>query len=50
MRHSPNPNDVAGLLSEDEADDAKAAVDRFRGGDRDRLEATRSAFGRDGAE
>lgn len=50
MTRGPHPSDVAGLLSEDDADDAKVAVDRLRGGDRDRLEAARSAFDRDGAE
>jgi len=50
MTRGPHPSDVAGLLSEAEADDAKAAVDRLRGGDRDRLEAARSAFDRDGTE
>lgn len=48
MTRGPHPSDVAGLLSEAEADDAKAAVERLRGSDRDRLEAARSAF--DGEE
>jgi len=50
MTRGPHPSDVAGLLSEDEVAEAKAAVDRLRGGDRDRLEDARSAFDRDGAE
>lgn len=50
MTRGPHPNDVVGLLSEDEADDAKEAVDRLRGGDRDRLDAAHSAFDREGAE
>ncbi|CCQ33854.1 hypothetical protein HLRTI_003432 [Halorhabdus tiamatea SARL4B] len=44
MTRGPHPSDVAGLLTEDEAEDAKAAVDRLRGRDRGRLEAARSAF------
>lgn len=50
MTRGPHPSDVAGLLSEDEADAAKEAVDRLRGGDRDRLDAARSAFDREGTE
>ena len=47
MTRGPHPNDVAGLLSEDEAAEAKAAVDRLRGGDGGRLENAREAFDRD---
>ena len=47
MTRGPHPSDVAGLLSEDEATEAKAAVDRLRGGDGDRLENARQAFERD---
>ena len=43
MTRGPHPGDVAGLLSEAEAEDAKEAVDRLRGG-RDRLDAAREAF------
>jgi len=50
MTRGPHPSDVAGVLSEDETDEAKAAVDRLRGGDRDRLEDACDAFDRDGAE
>lgn len=50
MTRGPHPSDVAGLLSEEEADEAKAAVDRLRRGDRDRLAAARNAFDRDGAK
>ncbi|MCU4802046.1 hypothetical protein OB920_16840 [Halobacteria archaeon HArc-gm2] len=35
----PDPDDVAGLLSEAEAETAKDAVERLRGRDRDRLDA-----------
>jgi predicted CopG family antitoxin len=44
MTRGPHPSDVAGLLTEEEAEDAKEAVGRLRGGDRDRLDAARSAF------
>lgn len=44
MTRGPHPSDVAGLLTEEEAEDAKDAVEHLRGGDRDRLDAARSAF------
>jgi len=44
MTRGPHPNDVAGLLTEEGAEDAKEAVDRLRGRDRDRLDAARNAF------
>jgi len=44
MTRGPHPGDVGGLLSAEEAEDAKEAVDRLRGRDRDRLDAARSAF------
>jgi predicted CopG family antitoxin len=47
MTRGPHPDDVAGLLSEEEAADAKEAIDRLRGRDRDRLDAARSAFERE---
>lgn len=43
MTRGPHPGDVAGLLSAEEAEDAKEAVDRLRGG-RGRLDAAREAF------
>ncbi len=43
MTRGPHPGDVAGLLSEQEAKDAKETVARLRGG-RDRLDAAREAF------
>jgi hypothetical protein len=43
MTRGPHPDDVAGLLTEEEAADARAAVDRLRGRDRDRLDAARNA-------
>lgn len=49
MTRGPHPSDVAGLLTKAEAEDAKEAVTRLRGGDRDRLDAARSAFESDGA-
>jgi len=49
MTRGPHPGDVAGLLSEANAEEAKAAVDRLRGRDRDRFDAAREAFeGEDG--
>jgi len=48
MTRGPHPSDVAGLLSEAEAESAKEAVDRLRSGDRDRFDAARSAFEHDG--
>lgn len=44
MTRGPHPNDVAGLLTADEAEDAKEAVNHLRGRDRDRLDTARSAF------
>lgn len=44
MTRGPHPDDVAGLLTGEEAEDAKEAVGRLRGRDRDRLDAARSAF------
>lgn len=44
MTRGPNPGDVAGLLSEAEAEAAKAEVTDLRERDRGRLNAARSAF------
>lgn len=44
MTRGPNPGDVAGLLSAEEAEQAKAAVERLRGRGQDRLDAARDAF------
>ncbi|MFB6191998.1 MAG: hypothetical protein ABEI11_01615 [Haloarculaceae archaeon] len=44
MTRGPHPSDVAGLLTAGEAEDAKQAVNRLRGRDRDRLDAASSAF------
>jgi predicted CopG family antitoxin len=44
MTRGPRPEDVAGLLSKEEADDAKKAIERLRGRDRSRLDTARSAF------
>jgi len=50
MTRGPHPSEVAGLLTEAEAEDAKAAVEGLRGRDRDRLDAARAAFaGGDGS-
>ncbi|ERH06949.1 MAG: hypothetical protein J07HN4v3_02575 [Halonotius sp. J07HN4] len=50
MTRGPDPSDVAGLLSETEGEEAKAAVQRLRDGDRDRFDAAREAFDGDGRE
>ncbi|MEF8820617.1 MAG: hypothetical protein V5A82_13660 [Haloferacaceae archaeon] len=44
MTRGPHPDDVAGLLSEAEAAEAKVAVEDLRGRGRDRLDAARGAF------
>lgn len=44
MTRGPHPRDVAGLLTEREAEEAREAVERLRGRDRDRLDAARSVF------
>lgn len=44
MTRGPHPNDVAGLLTEEDAEEAKEAVDHLREHDRDRLTAARNAF------
>lgn len=45
MTRGPNPGDVAGLLTSEEAKVATEAVSDLRGRDRDRLEDARDAFG-----
>jgi len=44
MTRGPHPSDVAGFLTEEEAENAKEAVNRLRGHDRNRRDAARSAF------
>ncbi|WP_424016885.1 hypothetical protein ACOZ4N_13485 [Halorientalis pallida] len=44
MTRGPNPEDVAGLLSEDEAEEAKEAVSDLRSRDRSRFDAASDAF------
>lgn len=44
MTRGPNPGDVAGLLTDAEAADAKDAVEKLRGRDRSRFDAAREAF------
>jgi len=46
----PNPEDVAGLLTEDEAEAAKEAVEDPRVRDRSRFDAAREAFAGEDAE
>ncbi|GAA1337766.1 hypothetical protein GCM10009647_080400 [Streptomyces sanglieri] len=48
MTRGPHPSDVAGLLTEEEAEDAKEAVNHLRGRDRDRLDDARCAFESEG--
>lgn len=45
MTRGPHPEDVAGLLSEDEAMAAKEAVKHLRAQDSNRLDAARDAIG-----
>lgn len=49
LTRGPNPEDVAGLLTTDEAQAAKEAVRDVRGRDRDRFTAARDAFEREDA-
>lgn len=44
MTRGPRPEDVAGLLTEDEAEDAKEAVKNLRAKDRSRFDSARDAF------
>ncbi|WP_123538368.1 hypothetical protein [Halosimplex salinum] len=44
MTRGPSPDDVAGLLTDAEAETAKAAVEDLRGRDEDRLSAAKEAF------
>lgn len=48
MTRGPDPGDVAGLLTDEEAEEAKAAVDELRRRDSDRLRRARDAFADDG--
>lgn len=50
MSADTDPTDVAGLLTEEEAEDAKEAVDSLRERDRDRLDAARNAFENGGTD
>jgi len=44
MTRGPYPNDVAGLLTDDEATEAKEAVENLGDRDRSRFEVARNAF------
>ena len=48
MTRGPDPGDVAGLLTDEQAEEAKAAVDELRSRDSDRLRRARDAFAEDG--
>lgn len=50
MTRGPNPEDVAGLLTRDEAEDAKTAVGDLRSRDRRRFDAARNAFADEDSE
>ena len=47
LTRGPNPEEVAGLLSPEEAEELKSAVDRLREGDIDRKRRARDAFASD---
>jgi hypothetical protein len=44
LTRGPHPGDVAGLLTDEEAAEAKAAVENLRGRDTGRLQRAREAF------
>lgn len=44
LTRGPHPGDVAGLLTDEEAEEAKAMVEALRQGDADRLNRAREAF------
>ena len=48
MTRGPDPGDVAGLLTDEQAEEAKVAVDELRSRDSDRLRRARDAFAEDG--
>lgn len=50
MTRGPHPDDVAGLLSKADAENAKDAVADLRGRDRGRFDAARRAFEDDGTD
>ena len=50
MTRGPNPEDVAGLLTGDEAEEAKEAVEDLRNRDRSRFDAAREAFAGEDAD
>jgi predicted CopG family antitoxin len=50
MTRGPNPADVAGLLTKDEAEDAKEAIKDLRDRDRSRFDAAREAFVGEGVD
>jgi len=47
LTRGPHPEEVAGLLSPEEAEELKSAVDRLREGDTDRKRRARDAFASD---
>ncbi|MFC7041463.1 hypothetical protein [Halonotius sp. GCM10025705] len=47
MYRPPHPSEIAGLLTEREAEEAKTAVRQLRGNDSERFAASRAAFDSD---
>ena len=47
LTRGPHPDEVAGLLSPEEAEELKSTVDRLREGDADRKRRARDAFASD---
>lgn len=44
LTRGPHPSDVAGLLTDEEVDEAKEIVEQLRKGDTDRLKRARETF------
>jgi hypothetical protein len=44
LTRGPHPSDVAGLLTDEEVEEAKEKVEKLRRGDADRLKRAREAF------
>ncbi|NLV08573.1 hypothetical protein ACAH01_03240 [Halomicrobium sp. HM KBTZ05] len=44
LTREPEPEALAGILSSEQVDEARAAAERFGGRDEDRLERAREAF------
>ncbi|MFC7140686.1 hypothetical protein ACFQMA_12760 [Halosimplex aquaticum] len=44
LTREPDPEELVGILSSEEVEEARAAAERFGGRDEDRLERAREAF------